>query len=99
LRSKITFYRTKLPAYANVIHPGGAPEWAVKQWIEFLQKKPEETAQRLFKYRFPTLALMEKDFQQVVQKEISVDDTISELIDTLEPKPEGLIADDTQYGF
>jgi hypothetical protein len=25
--SNVTFYRSKLPAYASIIHPGGAPEW------------------------------------------------------------------------
>ena len=32
-RKRVTFYRTKLPSYAMVVHPGGAPEWIVARWI------------------------------------------------------------------
>ena len=34
LARKITFYRQKMPAYASVIHQGGAPEWVVARWLD-----------------------------------------------------------------
>ena len=30
----VTFYRTSLPSYAMIIHPGGAPEWIVRRWVD-----------------------------------------------------------------
>jgi len=37
LQKKVSFYRTTLPSYAGVIHPGGAPNWLLRLWIEKLQ--------------------------------------------------------------
>ncbi|HZF56044.1 MAG TPA: RNA-directed DNA polymerase [Polyangiaceae bacterium] len=34
LSAGIKFYRPSVPAYASLIHPGGAPEWLVKQWLK-----------------------------------------------------------------
>jgi hypothetical protein len=34
LNRKVTFYRTRLPAYASVVHPGGAPDWVVSKWMD-----------------------------------------------------------------
>ena len=33
LATGVSFYRRKLPPYASVIHPGGAPEWSVGLWF------------------------------------------------------------------
>lgn len=41
LKRKITFYRTSLPAYATVIHHGGAPDWIVRRWLLFLKAQTE----------------------------------------------------------
>ena len=86
--ANVTFYRSKLPRYASIIHPGGAPEWVVSSWIKFLQlKKITREAQTEFEtHPLPILDLMKKDFEQVTEKEVSVDDAISELLDLFEPK-------------
>jgi hypothetical protein len=34
LSSKVAFYRTQMPAYAMLLHPGGAPEWVIKAWVK-----------------------------------------------------------------
>jgi hypothetical protein len=86
-KSKITFYRTNLPTYASVIHPGGAPEWAVQSWIRLLRKivtgvGPEE----LKAHAIPILELMRQDLEHVTQKETSIDDAIAELLDVVEAK-------------
>ncbi len=33
LQRRVTFYRTQLPAYAGVVHPGGAPQWILSLWL------------------------------------------------------------------
>lgn len=33
LAKRVTFYRRKMPAYAMIIHPGGAPLWVVREWL------------------------------------------------------------------
>jgi hypothetical protein len=88
LKSKVTFYRTKLPVYASIVHPGGAPEWVVQSWIRFLRLKKTTRAKEteLKAHPFPILDLMRKDLERVPRKETSVDDAISELLDLLEPK-------------
>ena len=97
--SNVTFYRTQLPVYASIIHPGGAPEWVVTSWIRFLQlKRITREAQTEFETRpLPILDLIKKDFEQVPQKDVSVDDAISELLDLFEPKVEELIPEIEPY--
>ena len=87
LKSKVTFYRTKLPIYASVIHPGGAPEWAVQSWIKFLRLKKVTgpRAKELKAHPFPLLGLMRQDLE-VTRKETSIDDAIAELLDVVEAK-------------
>jgi hypothetical protein len=33
LREDVPFYRKKLPTYAALLHPGGAPDWAIAAWL------------------------------------------------------------------
>ena len=33
LEQRVAFYRTDLPSYAVIIHPGGAPWWFVERWL------------------------------------------------------------------
>lgn len=37
LNQGVAFYRRKIPSYAAVIHPGGAPEWVVARWLKELR--------------------------------------------------------------
>ena len=70
-----------------IIHPGGAPEWVVKSWIEFLRRKKLKKEERRAKSKeLPILDLLRKDLEKVPRKQVSVDDAISELLDSLEPK-------------
>jgi hypothetical protein len=39
LKQKVTFYQTKLPAYASVVHHGGAPDWIVRKWLLLLKAR------------------------------------------------------------
>ena len=85
-KSKITFYRTKLPVYASVIHPGGAPEWVVQDWIRGLRKLTRARAKELKGYPYPILKLLRQDLERIPRKETSVDDAIAELLDVAEAK-------------
>ena len=38
LAKSVTFYRRKVPSYATVIHPGGAPAWVVAKWISAVRE-------------------------------------------------------------
>ena len=38
LSANVSFYRNKLPSYALLIHPGGAPDWVVRAWLKGLSK-------------------------------------------------------------
>ncbi len=89
-----------MPAYASVIHPGGAPEWAVTSWIRYLRLKKVTgaRAEELKAHPLPILDLMKHDLEQVIRKETSVDDAIAESLDVLEPKDDsGLIASVEPY--
>jgi hypothetical protein len=33
LAKQVSFYRTSVPSYASVIHPGGAPDWLLRRWV------------------------------------------------------------------
>jgi hypothetical protein len=39
LKGDVTFYRPPTPLYANVVHPGGAPEWVVAKWLAAIEAK------------------------------------------------------------
>jgi hypothetical protein len=97
--SNVTFYRRQLPLYASIIHPGGAPEWVVASWIRFLQlKRITREAQTEFETRpLPIIELIKTDFEQVPEKDVSVDDAISELLDLFEPKIAELIPEFEPY--
>lgn len=42
LTAGVSFYRRKLPDYAEIVHPGGAPDWVVKEWLRGKQKDNEK---------------------------------------------------------
>jgi hypothetical protein len=83
LKHRVTFYRTTLPSYASVIHPGGAPEWVVRKWMSYLTGKapsgagpsaqrPEET---------PVLKLIGEDLAKISHTPSSSDDAVTTLMD------------------
>ena len=56
LQRGVTFYRTQLPAYAAVVHPGGAPLWILSLWLDLVrgtERRPGqlEAAQQQQVYR------------------------------------------------
>jgi hypothetical protein len=51
LRQNIAFYRQSVPAYATLLHPGGAPPWIVAEWLKRLRSavsaRPSDAPPRL----------------------------------------------------
>lgn len=76
LAKKISFYRTKLPRYALILHPGGAPEWTVRRWLKALSGEiaASEIEGDVFK-------LMLKDLARVPPAPASPDETRANLLD------------------
>ncbi len=88
LKYKITFYRTELPPYAAVIHPGGAADWVVRRWIAFLTGKPDLATSPEYQDLSPLLELIGADLQKMAHVTESYDDTVVDLLDSLVPEPE-----------
>ncbi len=39
LAASVAFYREQMPSYAMLLHPGGAPDWVVRAWMEGIAKE------------------------------------------------------------
>lgn len=93
---EVTFYRTKQPLYATIVHPGGAPEWAVLAWLDVLQgRRSHVPREDLPDKKTPVLKLIDKDLsllaerradRGVAEQEKSREDTIADLLDFFEPE-------------
>jgi len=86
LKHKVTFYRTSLPPYASIIHPGGAPEWMVQKWMALLTGKtiakegqPETEESRV-------QMLVREDFEKLGRRSSEPDDAVVDLLDRLVPE-------------
>lgn len=81
LLRQITFYRTQLPQYALVTHPGGAPEWVVRRWLQIVASR-DRSAENAKKVRSsPILKQMKKDLDRVDRPATSLDDVLANLMD------------------
>jgi hypothetical protein len=79
LSKNVAFYREHLPAYASVVHPGGAPEWVVTSWIRpAAETKPSE---------MPIAKLISADVSQLDTAGKTVPDLTVELVDLLTEHP------------
>ena len=81
----MSFYRTKLPRYAAVIHPGGAPDWVVKKWMLALTGKsgrttPQQVAEMV--EETPVVKLIGQDLSRIGEQPSSADDVVASLLDT-----------------
>ncbi len=86
LKQKVTFCRTKLPSYAAVIHPGGAPDWVVRKWMAILTGKPgaSSTGQaEAVSQELPVVKLIGEDLSKVSEQPTSADDAVVSLLDAL----------------
>jgi len=88
LKYKVTFYRTKLPTYASVVHPGGAPEWVVRKWMD-VSVKPDTAAARM-PSSAPIPKPIEDDLRRLKATPSTEDEAVASLLDILD---EDLIPD------
>ena len=95
LAKRVTFYRTNLPPYAVVIHPGGAPSWLTQRWISNV-KQPSEVKEGTL--REPVLEMISRDFERMETKEGTRDEVVTNLldIDVLEPELD-LLEEDVEF--
>src|ERR1017187_1438482 len=78
LAHRISFYRTKLPSYASVVHPGGAPEWVVQKWMD-ISVKPDGAVARM-PADAPIPKAIKDDLARLKGKPKSQDDAIADLL-------------------
>jgi hypothetical protein len=72
LNAGVTFIRTALPAYASLIHPGGAPTWLVHSWNAVLTGAVDDHA--VVPPTGPVLEFILKDAQPFAAAKIDVDE-------------------------
>ncbi len=66
LKHKLTFYRMILPSYAAIIHPGGAPEQVIRNWMRALRHEPAAGKQKRAKVEAtPVFKLIEEDLARI----------------------------------
>jgi hypothetical protein len=87
LAKKVSFYRTRLPLYASVVHPGGAPERTVRVWLNLLKKPPTGEGPPT-RPEGQVFALLEHDVARLPPIPATVDETRESLID-IEMKESG----------
>ena len=94
LAKGIGFYRSALPPYASVIHPGGAPQWVVEKWLAVPEpkkgKKPKAAPKKPTPKPSPIVTMIVKDTAKM-PKNLLPKDRIIKLLDSLLAKaiPEG----------
>jgi hypothetical protein len=84
LDRQVSFYRTRLPSYASVIHPGGAPEWILTKWLSVLQGEKASDQETTLVTSYPALALVKQDLERLDHLEASRDEAVADLLDVLE---------------
>jgi Reverse transcriptase (RNA-dependent DNA polymerase) len=86
LKHRVSFYRTSLPPYASIIHPGGAPEWMVEKWMQVLTGKSADEKTKMAESRVQML--LRADFKKIGSRLKESTDLVAELISRLVPPAE-----------
>lgn len=82
LNKSVSFYRLNIPAYATLLHPGGAPDWVVRAWVDV---RSRESVRGMADQ--PVTKLIDTDLEAVEAGEKTVSDLARELIDQLTEHP------------
>src|SRR5262249_59467961 len=80
LARKITFYRQKMPAYASVIHQGGAPEWVVARWLDVVAGRIQPSVEEAKAQEKIAVVTM---LREAVPSAVKADETPQEAVATL----------------
>jgi hypothetical protein len=86
LKHKVTFYRTSLPPYASIIHPGGAPEWMVQKWMALLTGKIAPKDGQAETAESTVQMLVREDFEKIGRRPSEPDDAVVDLLGRLVPE-------------
>jgi hypothetical protein len=78
---RVTFYRTKLPTYASVVHPGGAPDWVVRKWMG-VSIRPDIADARM-PVDAPIPELIKDDLARLMSSPSTDDEAVAGLLDLL----------------
>ncbi len=97
LKLGVTFYRTKLPSYSSVIHPGGAPEWMVSLWFDILGGRDVPVPQAESARELAVFQVIAGDVQQLAAADRSREETIAALLKAPDPGIAELLADAEEY--
>ena len=84
LLKKVTFYRESLPAYAALIHLGGAPHWVVRQWLAILKGETSSgqgTSEETVLLPGSLMELKGKDLARVGETAETTEDAAIELME------------------
>jgi hypothetical protein len=90
LKHGVTFYRRQMPPYATIIHPGGAPEWIVQNWMKLLTRTPltgADVATRATE-ESPVFKLIEEDLAKFRALPETSEEAVIGLMDRLLPEAE-----------
>ena len=95
LHRDVPFYRTALPAYASLLHPGGAPWWLVRAML--LAARGESTPQTEFVADSPIVALLQRDVATATTENQTLEDLVARLLgDNYQGGPDE-VGDATMY--
>jgi hypothetical protein len=83
LRRRVTFYRTRMPLYASIIHTGGAPDWILARWMDILQGRREPKRGEPSR-EIPALNLIDRDLDRLARRDVPRDDAVNDLLDVFE---------------
>jgi hypothetical protein len=97
LQRGVTFYRTKLPAYASVVHPGGAPQWTISLWLDILRGRDVPQKQVDSARELAVFQAIAGDMQRLVVAERSRDEMVAALFKAQDPETAALLADAEPY--
>jgi hypothetical protein len=97
LKHKVTFYRTSLPPYASIIHPGGAPEWMVQKWMALLTGKIAPKDGQAETAESTVQMLVREDFEKIGRRPSEPDDAVVDLLGRLVPETD--VGDEDAYSL
>jgi hypothetical protein len=71
--------RSEVAHYASVVHPGGAPDWVVRKWMD-ASVKPETAAERM-PASAPIPKSIEEDLRRLKSSPSTEDEAVAGLMD------------------
>lgn len=89
LARNVTFYRRAVPVYAAIVHPGGAPRWVVRAWLEAAgvgnRRVPRLSASASTPPEGAAAELIRRDAAQLAGYAESAADAVLKLLAMLQP--------------